>query len=105
MDVKEIAERGFAAQVRQETLASKLDPRSAEYSEEWDLLAAETRDALRLLSESRSQNPAEMLAKARLLAAVTYREGHSDYRFALALSLLHDMGETVFAEDRAKGGE
>jgi hypothetical protein len=105
MDVKEIAERGFTAQVRQQTLRTNADPRSTEFGDEWNRLAAVTREALRLLSETKSQNPAEMLAKARLLAAVTYREGRSDYRFALALSLLRDMGETGLAEERAKDGE
>ncbi len=30
-------------------------------------------------------------------ASVVYREGRADYRFDLAISLLRDMGETIFA--------
>ena len=89
MTLLEIAQRGFEAQREQDCRAVDC-PR----------LAAETREALRLVSLIAALSPQDMLEKARLLASVVYREGLADYRFDLALSLLRDMGETSFAERR-----
>ncbi len=89
MKLAEIAKPGFEAQAKQDSRAVDC-PR----------LAAETREALRLASLIAALSPQDMLAKARLLASVVYREGRADYRFDLAISLLRDMGETTFAERR-----
>jgi hypothetical protein len=69
-------------------------------AEDCPRLAAETREALKPASEVKALTPPDMVAKARLLASVVYREGRADYRFDLAISLLRDMGETNFAERR-----
>ena len=89
MTLSEITKRGFDAQAQQDARAVDC-PR----------LAAETREALRLASLIEALSPQDMLAKARLLASVVYREGRADYRFDLAISLLRDLGETIFAERR-----
>jgi hypothetical protein len=87
--LSDVAKRGFDAQAQQDARA-----------EDCPSLAAETREALRQASRIKALSPQEMLAKTRLLASVVYREGRADYRFDLAVSLLRDMGETIFAERR-----
>jgi hypothetical protein len=61
--LSEIAKRGFLTQAQQDVRA-----------EDCPRLAAETREALRLASHIAALSPQDMLAKARLLASVVYRE-------------------------------
>jgi hypothetical protein len=91
---------GYEAQARQDKLQATSATMTPAFHQEWHRLRDATRTALQTSAKLEANNPEEMLAKARLLAAVIYREGRDDYRFALALSLLHDMGEKEFADRR-----
>ncbi len=94
--IEEIAERGCAALAAQFELSDDdTDTLS------WNAYAKVSRHALRLLSETPAHTTREALAKARMLAMATDNEGESDWRSALAASLLEDI--EVLAALKAQG--